>query len=195
MKTTLRLIGIAIFVAAAGLALIGCSSDGHEPLNYWYNDGQVQLGPRQGTNVSQTTNAPASTNATAAMHAKTTITVQHSDAKLYDQTASPALMEIDISESFAGDIDGDSTVRALQIQRGDRSANLISMQRFRGKLGGREGTFVLQGQENVEDGKIKATWFVVPGSGTGDLARLRGQGGFEGEFGKGSAGTLDYWFN
>jgi hypothetical protein len=46
----------------------------------------------------------------------------------------------------------------------------------------------------VENGKIKATWFVVPGSGTGDLANVRGEGGFEGEFGKGSDGWLDYWF-
>ena len=61
-------------------------------------------------------------------------------------------------------------------------------------LGGREGTFVLQGSETVTNGKIRATWFVVPGSGTGDLAGLRGEGGFEGEFGKGSRGTLDYWF-
>jgi hypothetical protein len=68
------------------------------------------------------------------------------------------------------------------------------MQRFRGKLGGRQGTFVLQGSEIVENGKIKATWFVVPGSATGDLSGLRGEGGFEGRFGKGSAGTLDYWF-
>ncbi len=40
----------------------------------------------------------------------------------------------------------------------------------------------------------KATWFVVPGSGTGELAGLRGEGGFEGRFGTGSVGTLDYWF-
>jgi hypothetical protein len=59
------------------------------------------------------------------------------------------------------------------------------MQRFRGELGGREGTFVLQGQEIVENGKIKATWFVVPRSGTGDLSGLHGEGGFEGDFGKG----------
>jgi Protein of unknown function (DUF3224) len=68
------------------------------------------------------------------------------------------------------------------------------MQRFRGKLAGRQGTFVLQGSETVENGKIKATWFVVPGSGTGDLSGLRGEGGFEGGFGKGSDATLDYWF-
>jgi hypothetical protein len=126
--------------------------------------------------------------------AKAKITVQSSEAKPYDQTASPALMEIRLSETFTGDIDGESPVRALQVLRDDHSASLVSVQRFRGKLGGRKGTFVLQGQEIVENGKIKATWFVVPGSGTGDLSGLRREGGFKGDFGKGSDGTLDYWF-
>ncbi len=122
------------------------------------------------------------------------ITVRSSEAQPYDQTVSPALMEIRLSEVFTGDIEGESPVRALQVVRKDKSASLVSMQRFRGTLGGRQGTFVLQGQETVENGKIKATWFVVPGSGTGDLSGLRGEGGFKGDFGKGSDGTLDYWF-
>jgi hypothetical protein len=103
-------------------------------------------------------------------------------------------VEIRLSETFTGDIDGESPVRALQVVRDDHSGGLVSLQRFRGKLGEREGTFVLQGQETVENGKIKATWVVVRGSGTGDLKGLRGEGGFEGEFGKGSDGWLDYWF-
>jgi len=127
-------------------------------------------------------------------HAKAKITVQSSEAKPYDQTASPALIEMRLSETFTGDIDGESPVRALQVLRDDQSACLVSMQRVRGKLDGRQGSFVLQGSEVVESGKIKATWFVVPGSGTGDLSGLRGEGGFEGHFGKGSDGTLDYWF-
>ncbi|MGH8140558.1 MAG: DUF3224 domain-containing protein [Steroidobacteraceae bacterium] len=53
---------------------------------------------------------------------------------------------------------------------------------------------MLQGSAIVERGKIKAAWCVVPGSGTGDLSGLRGEGGFEGHVGKGSDGTLDYWF-
>jgi len=53
---------------------------------------------------------------------------------------------------------------------------------------------VLQGSEIVEHGQIKATWFVVPGSGTGELSGLRGEGGVERHFGQGSDGTLDYWF-
>ena len=103
-------------------------------------------------------------------------------------------MEIRLSETFTGDIDGESPVRALQVLREDHSASLVSVQRFRGKLGGRQGSFVLQGSEIVANGKIKATWFVVPGSGTDDLSGLRGEGGFEGDFGKGSDAMLDYWF-
>ena len=127
-------------------------------------------------------------------HAAAKVTVQSSEAKPYDDAESPILMEIRIDEAFTGDINGKSSVRALQVQRGDKSASLVSMQRFRGKLDGREGTFVLQGSEIVENGKITAKWFVVPKSGTGGLAGLRGEGGFEGSFGKGSDGWLDYWF-
>src|SRR5690348_14512493 len=126
--------------------------------------------------------------------AKTKVTVTRSEARPYDQTASPALVEIRLSETFTGDIEGESTVQALQVRRDDRSASMVSMQRVRGKLGDRHGTFVLQGTEIVEAGQIKATWFVVPGSGTEGLSGLRGEGGFEGDFGKGSNGTLDYWF-
>ena len=122
------------------------------------------------------------------------ITVQSSDATPYDQTTGPVLSEIRLTEAFSGDIEGQSLVRALQVQRDDKSACLVSMQRFQGKLGGRQGSFVLQGSETVEGGRIKAKWFVVAGSGTGDLSQLRGEGGFEGDFGKGSDGILDYWF-
>lgn len=141
-----------------------------------------------------TNSAQPQVELSARIHAKAKVTVQSSEAKAYDQTANSALMEIQISEIFTGDIDGISTVRALQVQRDDKSASLVSMQRFSGKLRGRQGTFVLQGSEIVENGTIEASWFVVPGSGTGDLSGLRGEGGFEGEFGKGSDGWLDYWF-
>ena len=127
-------------------------------------------------------------------HAKAKTIVESSDAKPYDQAGGLSLIEINLSETFTGDFDGESTVRSLKFQRADKSASQVSMQRFSGKLGGRQGTFVLQGSENVENGKMKATWFVVPGSGTGGLSGLRGEGGFESGFGKGSDVWLDYWF-
>lgn len=71
------------------------------------------------------------------------IAVLSSQAEPYDKTAGPALMEVHLSETFVGDIEGYSPVRALQILRDDKSASLVSMQRFHGKRGGRQGTFVL----------------------------------------------------
>ena len=154
--------------------------------------------PAKGANMNQAQSQRAErTRARAAgarKRAEAKITVQNSEAKPYDQTARPALMEMHLNETFSGGMDGESTARALEVRREDRSASMVSMQRFQGKLGGRQGTFVLQGSEIVKNGKVKATWFVVRGSGTGELAGLRGEGGFEGDFGKGSTGTLDYWF-
>ena len=130
----------------------------------------------------------------ARARAQARITVRRSAARPYDQCVGAALIELRIDEAFSGDIEGESVVRALQLQRDDRSANMVSLQRVCGRLGGRQGTFVLQGSELVENGKVKATWFVVPGSGTGELSGLRGEGGFEGEVGRGSEGRLEYWF-
>ena len=130
----------------------------------------------------------------ARTHAVAQIVVRRSEVERYDETTAPVLAEIRIEERFTGDIEGESPVRALQLQHTDGSAIQVSLQRVRGTLGGRRGTFVLQGAQRVEHGRITATWFVVPGSGTGELAGLRGEGGFAGEFGKGSEGTLDYWF-
>jgi hypothetical protein len=126
-------------------------------------------------------------NSQTRVRAEAKIAVEHSEATPYDQSTNTALVD-------TGDIDGKSTVRALQVRRDDQSASMVSVQRFCGRLGGRQGTFVLQGSEVIQGGKIRAMWFVVSGSGTGDLSGLRGEGGFEGDFGKGSSGSLDYWF-
>ena len=104
------------------------------------------------------------------------------------------LAVLSLDETFSGEWAGESTVRALQLRHEDGSATMVSLQRFRGTLDGRRGSFVLEGREVIHDKTISATWSVVAGSGTQELAGLRGEGGFSGEFGTGSTGTLDYWF-
>ena len=139
-----------------------------------------------------------STDSTAAPAARRTATariaVGNSDTRPYGESAGPVLAVLSLDETFSGDWEGESAVRALQVLRDDGSATMVSLQRVRGTLGGRRGSFVLEGRERIEGKAISATWSVVPGSGTDALAGLRGEGGFEGEFGKGSVGTLDYWF-
>jgi len=134
------------------------------------------------------------TGSAGAAHAEARITVLESHADTFDQTDDPPLSILSIREAFEGDIQGESIVRALQIRQQDGSLHMVSLQRVTGSLGGCQGSFVLQGTEVIENKTINASWFVVPGSGTGELSRLRGTGGFEGRFGEGSHGTLDYWF-
>ena len=130
----------------------------------------------------------------ARTRAQAQVTVHRHESEPFDDQAAPELAELKLWERFTGGIEAESTVRALQMRDANGAIRQVSLQRMTGTLGGREGTFVLQGSGTVEEGAITATWFVVPGSGTGDLTGLRGEGGFEGKFGQGSIATLDFWF-
>ena len=138
--------------------------------------------------------AEGPTAPTARRMACARISVRNSETHPYDDDAGPVLAVLSLDETFSGEWAGESTVRALQVRCEDGSATMVSLQRFRGTLGGRRGSFVLEGREVIHDKVISATWSVVAGSGTEELARLRGEGGFEGEFGTGSTGMLEYWF-
>jgi len=105
-------------------------------------------------------------------HATARITEQNSEAAPNDQTTSPALMEIRLNETFDGDMDGESPVRALQVRSFRQPGQLPTIPR---KTRRAPRHFVLQGQEVVQNGKIKASWFVVPGSGANELSGLRGR--------------------
>jgi hypothetical protein len=74
------------------------------------------------------------------------------------------------------------------------AASFVGIERVSGSVAGRAGTFVLQDQGTLTGTHVTGRWSVVPGSGTGELAGLRGDGGFTAELGQGADITLDYWF-
>jgi hypothetical protein len=53
---------------------------------------------------------------------------------------------------------------------------------------------LLQTNGSLLGKEVKAEWFVVPGSGTGDLRGLRGEGGFKAQLGEHGSVWLDYYF-
>jgi len=111
----------------------------------------------------------------------------------FDEVAGgPSLVEVHLTETFRGDIEGESTVRVLQAVARDGSASFVGVQRVRGSIGGRTGSFLLQPSGTLAGKVTKAEWFVVPGSGTGDLQGLRGEGGFEAQLGEHGSYWLDY---
>jgi hypothetical protein len=79
-------------------------------------------------------------------------------------------------------------------RRPDGSASFVGIERIAGKVAGRQGTFLLQHAGTVGDNIVSGGWFVIPGSGTGELAGLRGESGFRANLGEGAQVHLDYWF-
>ena len=106
----------------------------------------------------------------------------------------PALTRIHVEESFSGDISGQGVVEFLQAARADGSASFVGIERVTGTVAGRNGTFLLQDAGTVQDNVVSGDWFVIPESGTGELAGLRGEGGFRANLGQGAQVHLDYWF-
>ncbi len=136
-------------------------------------------------------------NATPSEHHHATggIDVKTYEPTPYDQPAEgPALVRIHVVETFSGDIEGEGVAEFLQTTRGEDEASFVGVERVTGSVGGRSGTFVLQDQGTLTGTAVTGTWHVVPGSGTGQLRGLRGEGGFQAQLGQRADITLDYWF-
>jgi len=136
------------------------------------------------------------TETNARTRANAVITVHAYEPVAYDEPSEgPALTRIHVQESFAGDIAGDGVVEFLQAARADGAASFVGIERITGTVGGRSGTFLLQDAGTVQGSIVSGDWFVIPGSGTGQLAGLRGEGGFRADLGEGAQVHLDYWFD
>ena len=149
-----------------------------------------------GVVASPGTVKPASATMTATKHrANGHTTVKTYEPTAYDETQDgPSLFENRVSETFSGDIEGEGTVRVIQAARKDGSATFVGIERVRGAVGGRKGSFLLQISGADAGRERKAEWFVIPGSGTGDLKGLRGEGGFKAQRGEHGSIWLDYYF-
>jgi hypothetical protein len=99
------------------------------------------------------------------------------DEKPYsEKPGEPKLTQASVSKSFTGDIEGESQVEYLMMYRTDGTATFVGLERISGKIGGKAGSFVLQRTGVFEGGQAKETYSVIPGSGTGQLAGLTGEG-------------------
>jgi hypothetical protein len=102
------------------------------------------------------------------------------------------LTQASVKQSFSGEIEGEGSVKWLMCYRPDQTAEFVGLQRIDGRLGGRSGSFVLLQTDGSFDGtEAKGQLSVVPGSGTGELSGLRGQGRFSAPRASEASMTLD----
>ena len=103
--------------------------------------------------------------------------IKNWDEKSYSEGQDlPRLTRATVTKTFTGDIEGEGLVEYLMMYRSDGSATFLGLERVNGRIGAKSGTFVLQRTGVFEGGQAKESYSVIPGSATGDLQGLRGDG-------------------
>jgi hypothetical protein len=104
----------------------------------------------------------------------------------------PKLTRASVTKTFTGDLQGEAQVEYLMMYRGDGTATFVGLERFVGRIGTKSGAFVLQRTGVFEEGKAKESYSVIPGSATGDLRGLSGNGKSDVGHGEEHPFTLEY---
>lgn len=116
------------------------------------------------------------------------------EEKTYSETeGGPKLTTSAVVNTIHGDLEGEATLEYIMVYLPDGSATCLGLEQVTGRLGDRSGTFVLRHEGKFESMTAKGSFTVVPGSGTGELKGLRGEGYFETQ-GHTAPFTFDYYF-
>jgi hypothetical protein len=92
-----------------------------------------------------------------------------------DRPDGATIGRMSIDKQFRGDLEGTSQGQMLAAMTDVKgSAGYVAIERVRGTLGGRTGTFALQHHGLMSRGEPQLTVTVVPDSGTGELAGISG---------------------
>jgi len=121
------------------------------------------------------------------------------DSPYHEPEDGPRLARASVRKVYRGALEGESTAELLmcQVDPADHraGAGYVASERFVGSLGERSGTFVLQHGGISGPGEGERTFgHIVPGSGTGELAALRGTAEIERDGEGNHTLTLDHSF-
>lgn len=85
----------------------------------------------------------------------------------------------DVNKRYSGDIEGTSEAWLVMTVTPSGPAAYVGLEVFDVSIEGRRGTFVLKHDATAMSDGQEASWVVVHGSGTGDLASLEGKAQIE----------------
>lgn len=106
----------------------------------------------------------------------------------YDERDGVKLTRTRVTKTFRGEVEGTSTAELLMTYVADEGVAYVGLERITGSVRGRAGSFVL----HHTAGPSGASWTVVPGTGTGELAGLAGEATITIETDGGHSFALDY---
>jgi len=95
-------------------------------------------------------------------------------------------------QAFSGDIEGEGAVHWLMAYRPDGTARYVGLQRIKGEIGGRKGSFIIEANGDFDGAASRGSWSVIPSSGTDDLEGITGIGTFDAPGGPKATYELEY---
>lgn len=93
---------------------------------------------------------------------------------------------------FSGALEGESIAEYTAVLSREGERHFQGFQRITGKLGEREGSFVVCVTGDSAKERPRGVWSIVPKSGTGDFLHIRGKGEFFQTAGSAGAYTLEF---
>ena len=109
------------------------------------------------------------------MKATAPFTNDRYDEEPYGEAEGAELSRVHISRTFSGELEGKSTAE-LMIAKSEGGGGYIGHDRISGTLGDRSGSFVFQHGGIMGPDGVSNTGTIVPGTGTGELAGITGEG-------------------
>jgi hypothetical protein len=100
-----------------------------------------------------------------------------------------------VKQTFRGDIDGHGEVEWLMCYLPNNTADFVGLQRVIGRVGERSGSMVLETTGTFDGNQAKGPLRIIPGSGTGELTGIRGEGELHAPLGGQPSLTLTYRFD
>jgi len=132
----------------------------------------VRLGVLFAQNTSTSSNP---TQKGATLHAEGTFDVTIKPEASEAKVEGLPMGRMSIDKQYHGAIEGTGKGEMLTAGTGSGSGAYVAIERVTGTLNGRKGTFILHHRGIMTKGTPDLTIFVVPDSGTGQLAGLTGQ--------------------
>lgn len=113
------------------------------------------------------------------LHADATFEIKSGDQTTYAEWGGDAkLTRANILRTYVGDLVGEGNFDLLTFYSNDHTGQFVGLERVNGTLHGRMGTFVMQLMGTFGSAGVQVKLTILPGSGTGELAGISGEGAF-----------------
>lgn len=111
------------------------------------------------------------------MKANTTFSLKNWDEKPFDEyEGGQKMTRALVKYSYTGDLEGESNIEYLMVYNEDGTGSATALERVIGKIQGRSGSFAVQHKTIFDAKSVQEQWCIIPGSGTGELKGLVGEG-------------------